>query len=162
MPTTELGITYPDSGSHNRLWEHLQTLATDVDDRIGKIVASWVTTPSLTTVTTETDVVSNSWTPPVVGCYRIDATVPYDSGGVTDGKARIRVDGTELDYDIRAAPTGTFVGKLRVSTTIDIYSLTPVIVKSTIDKGSGAGALNCRIVQARIEIFLCGKVDIRA
>ncbi|MDG4799058.1 hypothetical protein [Micromonospora sp. WMMD980] len=31
MPTTSLGITYPGSTSHARIWEHLQTLAQDVN-----------------------------------------------------------------------------------------------------------------------------------
>ena len=31
MPTTPLGITYPASTDHNRLWEHFQTLANKVD-----------------------------------------------------------------------------------------------------------------------------------
>lgn len=30
MPNTAEGVTYPDSGGHTRLWEHLQTLATTV------------------------------------------------------------------------------------------------------------------------------------
>ena len=31
MPTTPLGITYPDSTGHTRTWEHWQQLAEDVD-----------------------------------------------------------------------------------------------------------------------------------
>jgi hypothetical protein len=31
MPTTPLGLVYPASGEHTRVWEHLQTLATGVD-----------------------------------------------------------------------------------------------------------------------------------
>lgn len=31
MPNTGLGITYPDSSGHTRLWEHLQTLAQTAD-----------------------------------------------------------------------------------------------------------------------------------
>ena len=31
MPQTPLGLTYPDDQGHTRLWEHFQTLATDVD-----------------------------------------------------------------------------------------------------------------------------------
>jgi hypothetical protein len=34
MGTTSLGFTYPDSSGHARLWEHFQTLATDIDDYI--------------------------------------------------------------------------------------------------------------------------------
>lgn len=35
MPTTPLGITYPASTDHTRLWEHLQNLATTADTAIG-------------------------------------------------------------------------------------------------------------------------------
>jgi hypothetical protein len=31
MPTTPLGLVYPASGEHTRVWEHLQTLAVGVD-----------------------------------------------------------------------------------------------------------------------------------
>lgn len=31
MPTTSEGLTYPDSSGHTRLWEHLQTLAVNVN-----------------------------------------------------------------------------------------------------------------------------------
>lgn len=31
MPTTARGIEYPNSAGHTRLWEHLQTMAEDVD-----------------------------------------------------------------------------------------------------------------------------------
>lgn len=34
MPNTTRGITYPDSGAHTRLWEHLQALATTADSAI--------------------------------------------------------------------------------------------------------------------------------
>lgn len=31
MPQTPLGLTYPASGDHTRLWEHIQALADDLD-----------------------------------------------------------------------------------------------------------------------------------
>ena len=31
MPDTSLGITYPASTAHTRIWEHVQTVAEDVD-----------------------------------------------------------------------------------------------------------------------------------
>jgi hypothetical protein len=47
MPQTPLGLTYPDSDGHTRLWEHLQTLADDTNDLVEETiesqqVASWV------------------------------------------------------------------------------------------------------------------------
>lgn len=38
MPTTPRGLTYPDSAGHTRLWEHLQTLAGDVEDALNRPV----------------------------------------------------------------------------------------------------------------------------
>jgi hypothetical protein len=40
MPTTGRGILYPGSTDHNRLWEHLQSLATTADTAIGVAVDS--------------------------------------------------------------------------------------------------------------------------
>lgn len=34
MGTTSLGITYPESGDHTRLWEHFETMAEDVNGLI--------------------------------------------------------------------------------------------------------------------------------
>jgi hypothetical protein len=52
--TTPLGIVYPDSTSHNRIWEHAETLATDVDDLI-------------TADRAKRDVVSGTYTPSITG-----------------------------------------------------------------------------------------------
>lgn len=38
MPTTPLGLTYPLSSEHTRLWEHLQNLAESADDAISLLV----------------------------------------------------------------------------------------------------------------------------
>ena len=35
MPTTPKGLVYPDSSGHTRIWEHLQTLASGVDSKLG-------------------------------------------------------------------------------------------------------------------------------
>jgi hypothetical protein len=36
---TPLGLTYPESGDHTRLWEHFQQLAEDTDDVVGTEIA---------------------------------------------------------------------------------------------------------------------------
>lgn len=41
MPSTSRGYVYPDSSGHTRLWEHLQTLAVDVDDDITALLGPW-------------------------------------------------------------------------------------------------------------------------
>lgn len=38
MAETPLGLTYPGSGDHTRLWEHIQSLAEDVDSIIGGLL----------------------------------------------------------------------------------------------------------------------------
>lgn len=38
MGTTSRGYTYPASSGHDRLWEHYQTLAEDIDDDVSTIV----------------------------------------------------------------------------------------------------------------------------
>lgn len=52
MPDTTLGITYPASTDHTRLWEHMQTMADDVDglidtDRDARDAAWTSYTPSI-------------------------------------------------------------------------------------------------------------------
>lgn len=39
MPTTGRGYTYPASTGHTRLWEHLQTLATNINDDVVNLAA---------------------------------------------------------------------------------------------------------------------------
>lgn len=40
MPTTERGLTYPDSTGHTRLWEHLQTLAQNAEAALDALDAA--------------------------------------------------------------------------------------------------------------------------
>lgn len=132
-------------------------------DMAGDMVASWKVTPSVLTVTTERDVLSNSWTPPAIGCYLIRGHIPYDvSATGTDAKMRLKVGGTEIDYDLRPGIAGVFVARMRCEETINITSLAAVIVKSTIERGAGAATLNSRLVEARIEIFRTGDIGVRA
>lgn len=41
MPTTSRGYTYPASTSHTRLWEHIQTLAQNVNDDVAGILTNY-------------------------------------------------------------------------------------------------------------------------
>lgn len=56
MPDTALGITYPASTGHARIWEHLQALAEDVDALLTKppTGSASSTTTQTTTSTSET------------------------------------------------------------------------------------------------------------
>lgn len=49
MPDTSLGITYPASSSHDRIWEHVQTVADDVNALLVAEYAGWTAyTPTFT------------------------------------------------------------------------------------------------------------------
>lgn len=54
MPDTPLGITYPGSGAHARLWEHFETMALDTDGLLQPILtlAPLTYVPALTADTT--------------------------------------------------------------------------------------------------------------
>jgi hypothetical protein len=41
MPDTSLGITYPASSGHDRIWEHIQTVADDVDALLLAAPGAW-------------------------------------------------------------------------------------------------------------------------
>ncbi|WP_328850252.1 hypothetical protein OG994_16600 [Micromonospora globbae] len=78
MPTTSLGITYPASTGHARMWEHFQALADSVNDLItsgrvsgSRIATQLVTGDSGSVTTTETSI--GSITAPLVAgrIYRI-------------------------------------------------------------------------------------------
>lgn len=62
MPDTPRGYTYPASTDHTRLWEHFQTLATDIDTDVATLVTASQSavdaTARTTTSTTFTSVVS--------------------------------------------------------------------------------------------------------
>ncbi|SCF06688.1 hypothetical protein [Micromonospora mirobrigensis] len=54
MPTTSKGLTYPTSTGHARIWEHIQTLAQDVDRVITKpAIGKASNTVSQSSITTE-------------------------------------------------------------------------------------------------------------
>jgi hypothetical protein len=130
----------------------------------GEIVQSWKAVPTGgLNFTTEFDVLSNSWTPPAVGCYLIKAIIPFDgSAGGTDCKGRIRVGGAETAIDVKVTPGGGFVGWFTLLETIDVTSLSAVTVKTTVEKLSGAATCNTRIGTARTEILTAGQTGIRA
>jgi hypothetical protein len=49
MATTSRGYTYPASTAHDRIWEHFETLAEDINDDVNPIFTSWTAyTPAWT------------------------------------------------------------------------------------------------------------------
>lgn len=94
MPDTPLGITYPTSTDHTRMWEHFQTLANDVDallSRKGYINEGTRNTPSAAVTTTETVVQSLTFTAVAGVRYKVTAVQALQSSVVNDLiQARIR------------------------------------------------------------------------
>jgi hypothetical protein len=53
MPTTGRGYVYPASTDHDRIWEHIQNLATSVDTDISALTSAWTDyTPTWTSTGT--------------------------------------------------------------------------------------------------------------
>jgi hypothetical protein len=101
MPNTSRGYTYPDSTGHDRLWEHYEELATDINDDVDEIVskpigkATQSVNQALTdatfvaiTLTTEefdthayhsTSVNTSRITPNMAGYHRFTGTVVFEA-----------------------------------------------------------------------------------
>lgn len=76
MPDTPLGITYPASTDHTRMWEHFQTLAVDVDTLLGRkgyIADGTRNTTSASITSTETVIQSLTFTAVAGVRYKIIA-----------------------------------------------------------------------------------------
>lgn len=129
----------------------------------GHIVASWTVTPAVMSIVGEVDVINRTWTPTATGCYWFRGIAPFDVSAVgTDAKMRIRVDGGEIDYDLRQGIQGVFVGRLRCMESFDVTTLTSKILRVTVERGAGTATLNSRLVGARIDIYRAGDTGIRA
>lgn len=128
------------------------------------IVASWALTPSLLGVTTETDVLNVSWTPPAVANYQFRVKMPCDcSSGVADAKGQLYVAGNLVDFDQRQCLDGVLVAYLRMTETWDITSTAAITLRATIQRaGSNVGTLNCRVSEARLEVYNMGATGVRA
>ncbi|MDW3849649.1 hypothetical protein NMK34_23835 [Micromonospora sp. BRA006-A] len=94
MPDTSLGITYPASTDHTRIWEHFQTLAQDVDDllsRKGFVAESIRNTASPNVTGTETVIQSVTFDAIVGVRYKAAAVQSFQSTGSGDSAvARLR------------------------------------------------------------------------
>lgn len=113
MPDTSLGITYPSSTDHTRMWEHFQTLAQDIDNLItqGRISGSRIATgtvaagsaDSASVTTTEISIASVTANLTTGRTYRVRyATRIGTSVAGTLALVRVREDsvaGTEMIGD---------------------------------------------------------------
>lgn len=123
MPDTSLGITYPASTAHTRIWEHLQTLADDVNTLMttGRLSGSRIATAvedtdSATFSTVETSLTSVAASLTTGRTYRI-RLVTHIGTTVTNDTATVRVRedtvaGTELFGDVSTALSSSTVGTL--------------------------------------------------
>ncbi|MCT2277986.1 hypothetical protein M3G91_10150 [Micromonospora chalcea] len=94
MPDTPLGITYPASTDHTRLWEHFQDLAQDVDGllaRKGWIAEDTRNTASPNVTTVETVIQSVTFDAVAGVRYKVTAVQSFQStGGGDSAVARLR------------------------------------------------------------------------
>jgi hypothetical protein len=96
MSTTARGYRYPASTDHDRLWEHFQNLASDIDADVTaqpRILARGKRVTDSSTTTTEVGVLRLDGIPVVSGqAYRVDLSpVSLDSSVVNDAvQARCR------------------------------------------------------------------------
>ncbi|MFD6771064.1 hypothetical protein ACFWC6_33140 [Micromonospora chalcea] len=151
MPNTTLGITYPSSTDHNRQWEHLQELATDVDTLIGRkgwIAESTRTSASGTITTTETIVQSVSFTAVAGVKYKVTAEQSVQSSANGESAVvRLRWasggtvtnSGTQIDSKIAPCNTATlgFLATLRGTFTPNVNGTVTVGVGIVRNTGTG-------------------------
>ncbi|MEV7263965.1 hypothetical protein AB0N38_10480 [Micromonospora aurantiaca] len=169
MPDTPLGITYPGSTGHTRLWEHFQTLAEDVDALLAR--KGWIaegirntTSPTFTTVET---VVQSLTFDAIAGVkYKITALQSFQST-VAGEAAQVRLrwavgtavtaGGTQLDSKLPAAFTvnlgalcslvGTFVSPITDKITVGVTGIRSVGTTGTWSSFGDAKQLNTILVE---------------
>jgi hypothetical protein len=138
MATTTRGYTYPASTDHDRIWEHFQTLAEDIDDDVSTIVtglskpigkavqgtSQTLADNTFTAITLGTEdfdthnfhsTSSNTSrvTPTVAGYYRFSGTVSFESQTTGVGiDVHFRKNGTtELTPTVRIPGTSTIAAQ---------------------------------------------------
>ncbi|MEV0156870.1 hypothetical protein AB0H57_24505 [Micromonospora sp. NPDC050686] len=123
MPTTSKGITYPASYGHTRIWEHLETLATDVNRILtdgsvsgARIATATHDTDSGTFTTAETVIASVTATLKAGRTYRVRWVTRIGTSVANDiATPRIREDnvsGAERTVDFLPLPNAGTVGNL--------------------------------------------------
>ncbi|MBQ1042360.1 hypothetical protein KBX03_07560 [Micromonospora sp. C72] len=142
MPDTSLGITYPASGGHGRLWEHFQTFADDVNTlllRKGYIADSARTSSSANVTTTETVIQSLTFNAVAGTRYKVTALQSVQSTAAGDScivrtrwatGATVTTGGTQIDSKIipsytaalgfLATSVGTFVASSTGQVTVGV------------------------------------------
>lgn len=126
MPDTTLGITYPASTDHTRLWEHFQEMAEDVDGLIDDDRDS-------------RDAASSSWTPVITG----STSGTWVAGGTTILANYIRQGRLvhfwiDLALGASVSITGATAGSMIISLPVTAAATNPAHVGSgLLIEGSG-------------------------
>lgn len=136
---------------------------TPAELRVGEMVGSYAITPSITVITTEFTCATYNWSPPWPGTFRLEASLPFDvSAQPTECKFLVRMDGAALKYKVLPGPAGAFVGYLDVTASFTAVDTDSIAFTLNAQRTSGAGTLNVRLDEIRIEIFAAGPTGIRA
>lgn len=123
MPTTSLGITYPGSSDHTRLWEHFQTMANNINAIMvggklsgARIASTVIETDSANITTVETVVASVTASLRAGATYRVRWVTRFGTSVAGDvATPRIREDnvsGAERTVDYLAMPNAGTAGNL--------------------------------------------------
>lgn len=134
MGTTPRGYTYPDSTSHTRLWEHFETLATDLDNDVEALAnppicklvqqtaqtgfANATNAPLLFGAGSE-EIDTDGWhstaantgriTPDVAGYIEFTGVAHFEAATYTQLVIELRKNGTAIDPQVVARPDPTSV-----------------------------------------------------
>ena len=166
MPTTSLGITYPASTSHSRMWEHFQTLADDTDEilaRKGYIAESRRTSTVSSITTTETVVQSLTFTAVSGVRYKVTAIQSAQSTVAGDNPqirlrwasgASVTTAGTEI---ISVLPVCAVVNKGEMVTVVDTFVPNvngQVTVGVTMVRAIGTGTISSNGAASHVDTIL--------
>ncbi len=118
MPTTSLGLTYPASTGHTRLWEHLQTLAQNVNDLfVAKtpLMGTGQLTSAYTMTATMTDLAGASVTlnVPRAGASALivwSTDMQVQTTGSVTAYTLVNIDGVDQPQNAVWNPGGAAVG----------------------------------------------------
>jgi hypothetical protein len=131
--------------------------------RTGEMVGSYAVTAGVTVITTEFTVATYVWTPPWIGTFRVEASIPFDvSAQPTECKFLLRQDGVALKYKVLPGAAGLFLSYLDVAAPINVTDLDSIEFTANAQRTSGAGTLNVRLDEIRIDVYAAGPTGLKA
>jgi hypothetical protein len=130
--------------------------------RTGELVGSYAITAGVTSITSEFVCATYVWTPQWTGTFRVEASIPFDVSAAAECKFLLRQDGVALKYKILPGPGGSFIGYLDVAAPINVTDLDPITFTANAQRTSGAGTLNVRLDEIRIDLYAAGPTGLKA